>query len=267
MRVRTILAAAAAPAAIAAIVLGTAGGAAAQTTQPPHLTGDVVLSGPAQFEHFGNIGKGSNGSLGSVSYTNFTYASPGSGVWMLDLNGGDLHLSAVANGQTFSHTFNMTGFNVTGLNSYTFTASGASDQASDWTWNGTGSVVGNKFTLTATYYGAHAGYTSTSTGTIGTDGSVQGTSTDNTGQSLPFQMPAGSLSEVLSYTAPVSTATITPAAKGGTATFTFNIPATTSLPNVGVTVNVTDGGGGAASDVYMHNGTKYTIIDGNLTVH
>ena len=70
MRIRTILAAAAAPAALAAVLLGTT---AASASTAPHLTGSVVLSGPAQFESFNNIG----GPNGSVSYTNFTSPSPG----------------------------------------------------------------------------------------------------------------------------------------------------------------------------------------------
>jgi len=155
MRIRTILAAAAAPAALAAVLLGTT---AASASTAPHLTGSVVLSGPAQFESFNNIG----GPNGSVSYTNFTSPSPGSGVWSLN----NAEIDFGYQGQPYVHHLIVDGINVTGLNSYTFTGHGSYDPDQSYTWNATGSVVGSKISMHIVYTGTQAGYSLDFTGMI-----------------------------------------------------------------------------------------------------
>jgi len=257
MRIRTILAAAAAPAALAAVLLGTT---AASASTAPHLTGSVVLSGPAQFESFNNIG----GPNGSVSYTNFTSPSPGSGVWSLN----NAEIDFGYQGQPYVHHLIVDGINVTGLNSYTFTGHGSYDPDQSYTWNATGSVVGSKISMRIVYTGTQAGYSLDFTGTVNaTDGSVTGTSfSDSLGRTLTVAMPAGSLSEVLSYTAPVSDVNLNSAKGDGS--FSFYIPAGTSLAGTLVQVNVHDGGNpGLNHDTYAHNSTSYPITGGNLTIH
>jgi hypothetical protein len=263
MRIRTILAAAAAPAALAAVVLGTAGQASAATTQ--HLTGSVVLSGPAQFEQFNNIGGPGNGS---VSYTNFTYASKGSGVWTLGLDG-PVKLSFGLGGGSYDHTMTVTGINVTGLNSYTFTGTGTYDSDPSYTWTATGSVVGNQVTaMHIVYTGSNLGYSVDLTATINADGSLTGSATDSNTQTLSLTGSADDATEVLSYTAVPDKVSFGQQGPG-TAEFHFGIPAGNSLPaGTSVTVDVTDGGNpGPGHDLYAHNGHSYDVIGGNLTVH
>lgn len=240
----------------AALTVGLAAPAMASTA--PHLTGSVVLSGPAQFESFNNIG----GPNGSVSYTNFTSPSPGSGVWSLN----NAEIDFGYQGQPYVHHLIVDGINVTGLNSYTFTGHGSYD--SSYTWNATGSVVGSQISMHIVYTGAQAGYFLDFTGTINAaDGSVTGTSfSDSLGRTLTVAMPAGSLSEVLSYTAPVSDVNLNSAKGDGS--FSFYIPAGTSLAGTLVQVNVHDGGNpGPGHDTYAHNSTSYPITGGNLTIH
>ena len=246
-------------AALAAVLgIGLAAGPAMAGTAP-HLTGSVVLSGPAQFESLNNIG----GPSGSVSYTNFTYPSPGSGVWSLN----NAEIDFGYQGGNYPHHLTVTGINVTGLNSYTFTGTGSYDNDTSYTWNATGSVTGNQLSMHIVYTGTEAGYYLDFTGTINPDGSVTGTSfSDSLGRTLTVAMPAGSLFEVLSYTAPVSNVTLNSATGDGS--FSFVIPQGTSLAGTQVQVNVHDGGNpGRGHDSYAHNGTSYPITGGNLTVH
>ena len=246
-------------AALAAVLgIGLAAGPAMAGTAP-HLTGSVVLSGPAQFESLNNIG----GPSGSVSYTNFTYPSPGSGVWSLN----NAEIDFGYQGGNYPHHLTVTGINVTGLNSYTFTGHGSYDPDQSYTWNATGSVSGSTLSMHILYTGTQAGYYLDFTGTINPDGSVTGTSfSDSLGRTLTVAMPAGSLFEVLSYTAPVSNVTLNSATGDGS--FSFVIPQGTSLAGTQVQVNVHDGGNpGRGHDSYAHNGTSYPITGGNLTVH
>jgi hypothetical protein len=245
-------------AAAAAVLTGSVAAAApAMASTPPHLTGSVALSGPAQYESFNNIG----GPSGSVSYTNFTYPSPGSGVWSLN----NAEIDFGYQGGIYPHSLTVDSIQVTGLNSYTFTGHGVFNPDPSYTWNATGSVSGTTLSMHIVYTGTQAGYSLDFTGTINPDGSVTGTSfSDSLGRSLTVSMPAGSAFEVLSYTAPASNVRFS----GSSAQFSFVIPASTSLGGMPVTVNVTDGGNpGVGHDLYAHNGTSYTITGGNLTVH
>jgi len=246
-------------AALAAVLgIGLAAGPAMAGTAS-HLTGSVVLSGPAQFESFNNIG----GPNGSVSYTNFTYPSSGSGVWSLN----NAEIDFGYGGQNYAHHLIVDGIDVTGLNSYTFTGHGSYDPDQSYTWNATGSVSGSTLSMHILYTGTQAGYYLDFTGTINPGGSVTGTSfSDSLGRTLTVAMPAASLFEVLSYTAPVSNVSLNSATGDGS--FSFMIPQGTSLTGTHVQVNVHDGGNpGPGHDSYAHNGTSYPITAGNLTVH
>lgn len=255
---RIILTVAAAAAILAG---GVVAAAPAMAAAPPHLTGSVILSGPAQYESFNNIG---GPASGSVNYTNFTYPSPGSGVWSLGLSG-PAEIDFGYQGSNYPHHLTVDSLQPTGLNSYTFTGHGTFDPDQSYTWDATGSVSGTTLSMHIVYTGTQAGYSLDFTGTINPDGSVTGTSfSDSLGRTLTVSMPAGSASEVLSYTAPASAVSF----NGSSAQFSFVIPAGTSLGGTPVTVNVTDGGNpGPGHDSYAHNGTRYTITGGNLTVH
>jgi hypothetical protein len=244
----------------AALSVGLAAPAMASTA--PHLTGSVALSGPAQYATFNNIGGPASGSF---SYTNFTQPDPDShsGVWSLNNAEIDFGLG----GGSYPHHLTVDSINVTGLNSYTFTGHGTFDPDPSYTWNATGSVTGSQLSMHIVYTGAQAGYYLDFSGTVNADGSVTGTSfSDSLGRTLTVAMPAGSLFEVLSYTAPVSNVALNSTA--GTGSFSFMIPSGSSLAGTPVNVKVHDGGSpGAVHDSYAHNDTSYTITGGNLTVH
>ena len=92
---------------------------------------------------------------------------------------------------------------------------------------------------------------------------------------LPWTVPVGSVHEILSYSAPVTCATVS----GSTATFSYVIPADTLFAGTPVQFTMTDGGSpGARYDTWRQatglvgcelgvGGTPYTIVGGNLVVH
>ena len=251
-------------AALAAIITGGVAAAApafAATGPAPKITGSFSLAGPAQYESINNV----SASGGSLSYTNFTYADHGSGVWSLPSNGTPVELDFGLGGGNYPHHLTVDSVQPTGLNSFTFTGHGSFDPDPSYTWTATGSVSGTVLSMHIVYTGTQAGYTLDFTGAINADGSVTGTSfSDSLGRTLSVSMPANSLFEALSYTAPVSNVSFT----GTTGSFQFVIPAPHALQGTLVTVNVTDGGSpGAGHDTYAHNGTVYQITGGNLTVH
>jgi hypothetical protein len=249
-------------AAAAAVLTGSVAAAApAMASTPPHLTGSVALSGPAQYESFNNIG---GPASGSVSYTNFTYADPGSGAWSLPSNT-PVEIDFGFGGGNYPHHLTVDSLQPTGQSSFTFTGHGSYDPDQSYTWNATGSVSGTTLSIHIVYTGTQAGYTLDASGTISADGSVTGTSfSDSLGRTLTWSMPAGSAFEVLSYAASASAVQIS----GSSAQFSFVIPAGHALAGTQVTVNVTDGGSpGAGHDQYAHNNTSYQITGGNLTVH
>lgn len=249
--------------AVAAAVL-TAVPITGASAAPPlaSATGGIALSGPAQYVAFSAFDYGDTGDRGSVNYTNFTYADPGSGVWAV--NGQSSVVFEYA-GVPYPHTMTVLSVDPTSNTSYTFTGSGYFNPNPSYTWTVTGSVVGTTVTLHIVYTGAEAGYYLDATGTIQPNGSVLGTSfSDSLGRTLTWAMPAGSAAEILSYTATVTQATV----GDNTATFSYTIPAGTGLDGVAVTMDVTDGGTpGTSGDVYGHNGWNYQIIGGNLVVH
>src|SRR5438105_10630004 len=53
---------------------------AARATSLPKATGDVALASPLQYASFNAFDGGATDS-GSINYTNFTYADPGTNVW------------------------------------------------------------------------------------------------------------------------------------------------------------------------------------------
>jgi hypothetical protein len=258
---RTLRVAATAVAAVVLLAVPIAGAGAS----PPiaSATGGIALSGPAQYVAFSAFDYGPTGDRGSVNYTNFTYADPGSGVWAVN---GQSSVVFEYSGAYYPHTMSVESIYPTSNTSYTFTGSGYFDPNQAYTWTVTGSVVGTTVTLHIVYTGAEAGYYLDATGTIQPDGSVLGTSfSDSLGRTLTWAMPAGSAAEILSYTASITQVEVV---GGDTSTFSYTIPAGTGLDGVAVTMDVTDGGTpGTSGDVYGHNGSTYQIIGGNLVVH
>ena len=248
-------------AAAAIITGGVAAAAPAMASTPPHLTGSVALSSPAQYATFGNIGGPGSGSF---SYTNFTVAdTAASGVWSLPTT--PVEIDFGLGGGNYPHHLTVDSLQPIGLNSFTFTGHGTFDPDPSYTWTATGSVSGTTLSMHIVYTGTQAGYTLDFTGTINPDGSVTGTSfSDSLGRTLTVSMPAGSLFQALDYTAPVSKVTV----GSGTASFDSAIPAGHVYAGTGFHISVTDGGSpGTGHDAYYQDGNRYQITGGNLTVH
>ncbi len=237
-----------------------------------HANGSVALSDPAQFVTFNAFDYGATGDRGTVSYTNFEMPATGTGVWSVF---GTFPLTVSLGGTTFEH--DVTIDTVTPISSTATKFSGTGSLASDpaVTWTIKGIVTGSDITFTITYTGTNAGYTFTGTGTIGDDGSITGTATDSLLQSgLTFTIPAGSVAEVLSYTAPITCAVIS----GQDATFGFTVPeGFDDLSGTEVVAQVHDGGKpkdkadtwahGAATGTCEGTVTNFPIVSGNIIVH
>ncbi|HUZ40374.1 MAG TPA: hypothetical protein VMU68_03150 [Acidimicrobiales bacterium] len=258
--------------ALSSLGMLVASSASAVNQPAPKVTGGVELSGPLQYASFSAFQ--TTPVKGSITYTNFSYAAPGSGVW---------NLSAVIPieftiGGTYDHTMTITSWNATSPNSITFTATGTyNPDPIDYTWTATGTVVGSTVTINLVYTGLGAGYSLALAGTIASDGSMSGTETGSS--SGTWTSPADSAFEVFSFTAPVTCAFVDDAASPASATFGFTIPASVPLAGTPVVVNVIDGGSpGAGNDTWAHGvdtapgacsgaTTSYPIIGGNLVVH
>ena len=235
-----------------------------------HATGSVGLSGPMQYASFNAFDYGATGDRGTINYTNFELATPGTGVWNIS---GWQHL-IVTLGGTYAHTLTIDRVTPTSPTSMRFRGSGAYDADGTYTWTVKGTVTGSNIDFDITYTGTSAGYVFSAVGTIAPDGSMSGTATDTLLQApLTWTAPAGSAYEVFSYTAPVTCAVVL----GADATFVFTIP--TGVPYAGtpVVVKIHDGGSpGTNGDTWAHGVATspcdgpvgaYPIVRGNLVVH
>jgi hypothetical protein len=255
--------------------VATAGAASARPSPPPPVaraTGSVALSGPAQYVKFAVSARHSHHRSGWIEYTNFTYPDPGTNVWNI---GGTHTLTFAVGGSAYQHTMDVTTITPLGPDATAFSGTGTyNPDPADYTWTVNGTVHRNTVNFTIVYTGsADPGYRVTAQGKIAADGSVSGSATDTNGTTLAFTMPPGSAFEALSYTAPVTWASI----GHHNANFVFTIPqgAPAGLAGLPIIVKVHDGGRGYAHDTYAHgvatsphNGpvTNYTITSGNISV-
>jgi hypothetical protein len=250
---------------VAAFAAITTGGIAAASpafaAAAPKITGSFALAAPDQWESINNAQASGSGSL---SYTNFDVADvANSGVWSLR-QGQPIAVTFGLGGGTYPHHLTVDSIQPTGLNSFTFTGHGNSDNDSSTTWTASGSVSGTTLNMHIVYTGSSPDYSVDLTGAIAADGSVSGSATSSTGQQLSLAMPTGSLFQALSYTAPVSGVVI----NGTSGDFNSAIPAGHIYAGTGFHIHVADGGSpGASHDSYAQDGTTYTITAGNLTVH
>lgn len=240
-------------------VLATAGAASAsaasastiQRHQPPRAAyGSVELGTPLQYETFLALQGGR--FHGSVDYTNWTYAEPGSGVFAPAA--GSHALVFTYQGSQYAHTLS-SGLTLVALSPDRLAFSGSgSYNGGGITWTLKGQVTDNKVRATIAYDGQS--YKVYLTGRVAQDGSVSGVARSSTGQFLTFAMPAGSFASVLHYIAPIKSANV----QRHDATFRFTIPASVpGLAGTPVTVKVHDGGRGPAHDTYAHGVTGTTL--------
>lgn len=225
----------------------------------PKATGSVGLASPMQYVSFNAFDYGASGDRGTVQYTNFEFAVPGTGVWMM---GGGGTLDVELGGQ-YLHTMIVDSVTPVSPTRTLFGGHGFYNPGGyDWTL--TGMISGSNVAFEITYTTGLPGYVFSATGTIAPDGSMSGTATDTLLRNSTWSMPAGTAHEVFSYTAPVTNVVVS----GNQATFEFAIPA--GLPSAGFNVHVavSDGGSpGAGHDTWAHEGQNYPIVSGNLVVH
>ena len=263
MRLRALLTSGALALAVGGTAVATAGGASAVTLKQ-HKTvqvaaGSVALANPLQYARFVAIPKGH--FHGSVDYTNFTYAASGTNVWNIS---GANAITFNANGTDYQHSLNVTSLKATSNHSTLFSGTGA--YGTQYTWGIKGSVNWNKVKFTIKYN--NSSYSVTGHGSIGSNGSVQGTATDSNNTALTFSMPAGSAYSVLNYRAPVTWASV----KHHSAAFTFVIPNTAPAGLAGLKILVNVHAGGAHSGGSWAHGvapgpvTNYPITSGDIRV-
>ncbi|TVZ05657.1 hypothetical protein EAS64_14245 [Trebonia kvetii] len=221
--------------------------------------GSVALANPLQYASFVAIPKGH--FHGSVVYTNFTYAASGTNVWNIS---GANAITFNANGTDYQHSLNVTSLTATSNHSTRFSGTGA--YGTQYTWGIEGSVNWNRVKFTIKYN--NSPYSVTGHGSIGSNGSVQGTATDSNNAALTFSMPVGSAYSVLNYRAPVTWASV----KYHSAAFTFTIPNTAPAGLAGLNILVNVHAGGANSGGSWAHGvapgpvTNYPITSGHIRI-
>jgi hypothetical protein len=286
--------------AVAAVML-FAVGAAQAAPAGEKATGSILMGTGAQNSEKQAIDFAvfENPMKGNITYTNFEYADPGSGVWVAGdagdsaspwTPGAPFDVSFEYQGQCQGacvHTLQLTEFKSLSPDSVSFKGTGFYAPNQTWTETFTGKIVGStiKLTLDADDDGALYGWNLTKLdGTIAPNGSISGSWIDD--MVVPreglFEIAAGAVSEVFSFTTTPTCVDVTPGIH--VAKFGYTIPAGAPAELAGqpVAVNVTDGGSsGALNDTYKHNFaaaansclprdgaySTYPITAGNLTVH
>jgi hypothetical protein len=265
---KRLLAAIAAALLITSLVSNAVAAAPAAFT---HATGSVWLSGPSQLVAFNAVDYGTGVDRGTVNYTNFEYAAPGSGAWLPVA--GTYALTTALGGSPYAHTMVIDIVTINSPADVSFSGTGFYNADPSYTWTVTGSIVEGVVSFHIVYTGTAAGYTFDATGAAAT---MSGTGTDSLGQTpLTWVLPAGFAHEVLSYAAAVTCATVNTA--HDTMSFGFTIPAgfpgLTGLP---IYVVAYDGGTpGMNGDTFGFTVAScaggavanYPIVGGNLVVH
>lgn len=238
------------------------------------VTGSLGLAGPWQSVSFAAFDYGATGDRGSVTYTNFECAAPGSGAWLPDA--GTYTLTATVDGAPYYHSLTIDTVKVITPTNVTFSGTGFYIADPSYTWTVTGSIVNGVVAFHILYTGTLAGYYFDGTG-LAAD--MSGAATDSLLRlGMTWAISPAFAHEVLSYTAAVTCAIVTRATATtfGTASFGFTIPAGfPGLSGLPIVISVVDGGTpGTAGDTYGHGvGTcggatgNYAITSGNLVVH
>ena len=213
-----------------ALLVTLAASAASAGPMPvPKATGSVGLTNPLQYASFNAFDYGLIGDRGTVKYTNFDLAVPGSGVW--DVRG--TYPLVTTLGGSYAHVMTIDTIIPQSPTSTIFSGNGYYVLDTSYTWTVTGTVADSNISFDILYTGTAAGYMFHAVGTIASDGSMSGTATDSLLQTpLTWAVPAGSVHEVFSYTAPVTCAVVSTLTHD--ATFGFTIPSgsrTRELPS------------------------------------
>ena len=258
-----------------ALLLTLAASAASAGPNPvPKATGSIGMSGPLQYASFNAFDYGLTGDRGMVSYANFEYAAPGSGVWSVF---GTWPITFVRGG-SFLHSITIDSVTPTSTTSSRFSGTGyyVPDPVG-FPVEIHGVVKGSTISFDMAYTGPASVLVAHATGIIAADGSMSGTAYDDVDPTpLLWSVPAPAAHEVLSYTAAVTCA-VWNSVSPTDFTFGFTIPAGfPGLSGLPIVVNVHDAGSpGTKGDTWAHGvsadcaGTtgNYPITSGNLVVH
>jgi hypothetical protein len=255
-----------------ALIVGTAA-AADGPDSDSKATGSVGLSSPLQFADF-NV---SENGKGRVTYTNFEFPVPGTGVWA------PAQTTTIAfnyQGPDYHHIFSLDSFTPLSTESVGFTGTGYFDPDHSYTWNLKGMINEDAVWFQILYTGTSAGCKLYAHGTISDTGVMSGTWGGNcwSGNNNSWSTGPGAAYEVFSYKARTTCASIDEL--NADATFGFTIPNGVPLAGVPIVVKVHDGGSpGALHDTWWHGvdsapgsctpgaGWFYPITSGNLVVH
>ena len=245
--------------AVSAFMLVALTATVAEAGTTPKTTGSVLLSEPTQYLSYDAFQ--SNPVKGSVSYTNFTVAWPGTGVWVpTTFNMG----FAVDPSTTTAATYAMTVASITATSptSLRFAGTGTT---TGWNASFTGTISGGSFAMSMTEINAANSsetYDLLANGTIASNGSISGgTWSDNYGTGRTGTFVVDDIGfEAYHYTAAVTSTSVT----SPHATFSYVHPFLGST----ITVNVHDGGSpGAGNDTLTFVGIgTFAIVGGNLNV-
>jgi hypothetical protein len=225
-----------------------------------HATGSVWLSTPSQYVEFNAFDYGATGDRGTITYTNFEAASPGSGAWLPVA--GTYALTTALGGTPYAHSMTVDTVTVVSPTHVVFSGSGYFIADPAYTWTVSGSIIEGVVAFHIVYTGTLAGYTFDAVGPAAT---MSGTGTDSLLQTpLTWTLPSTFAHEVLSYTASLTSVTV----GATTASFVYTIPAGNPYSGIVVTMAMTDGGSpGAGHDTFSIFGGPYVITGGNLVVH
>ncbi len=270
MRIRSILASAA----VAFVAVGgSLGAAGAATAAPPIPTasGHVALAGPVSHPWTGPLQYASFNVFagryhGWIDYANFDYPAFGTHVWNVK---GMHQLVFTVGTSTYTHTMMVTTITPLSTHSTQFFGTGYYNTDKSYTWTVSGMVSWDAISFKIVYTGTNKGYTVSGNGVIARDGSVSGTASDSSGNTLSFAMPKHSAFQVLRYVAPVKWAVI----KRHDATFFYTVPRGTPwrLAGLPIVVRVHDGGPGFIFDTFAMGRffgpvIQYKITSGDIFV-
>jgi hypothetical protein len=239
------------------------GATAGQAGPAEKTTGSVELSSAMRYISFDAFE--TTPVKGSVHYTDFATALPGSGVWVPDA----FSFFMAVDGSSATGTYAMTvdSYRPTSPTSVRFSGTGV---AGGWISTFTGWLSGDDFALQMTEINAgnpSETYALQADGLIAANGSVSGRWFDNYAGFRQGDFAIADIGhEVFSYLAPVTAVDVSSAT---TASFSYVIPAGIPYAGTPITVSVTDGGSPAAgNDTITINGqlSDDEIMSGNLTV-
>jgi hypothetical protein len=253
---------------VAALALATAAGTASAGQGPAQkTTGSVQLAGGYR-QYLSYDAFATTPAKGSVNYTNWDYASSGSGVWV---PASSFNMGFGVDSGPVVATYAQSVAAWTPVSATTDTFSGSGGCGCGWVSTFAGSLSGSVFNLSMTEISTSnpaETYAMSATGTVAADGSVSGSWSDNYAGGRSGSFVIDDIGhEIVHYVAPVAHASVS----GHDAWFDYTVP-NTDLAGTTVYFHVFDGGSSGVPNDHVYFGTspsptqEYPITSGNLTV-